>query len=87
MKYKDKICDAFEALGNELDAKYDQELNGVRDQDSINIDDIENKIMEKIDKMVESKLNSMTPVTNESDTNDQAGNENIENNGGDDNEN
>ena len=87
MKYKDKICDAFEALGNELDAKYDQELNGVRDQDSINIDEIENKIMEKIDKMVETKLNSITPATKEPELNDQADNENIENNGGDDNEN
>ena len=87
MKYKDKICDAFEAIGNELDAKYDQELNGVRDQDSINIDEIENKIMEKIDKMVETKLNSITPATNEPDNIDQAENENMENNGGDDNEN
>lgn len=86
MKYKDKICDAFEALGNELDAKYDQETNGVRDLDSINIDDIENKIMEKIDKMVETKLNSMTPEPNEPDTHDQAENKNIENNGGDNNE-
>jgi len=86
MKYKDKICDAFEALGNELDAKYGQETNGVRDQDSINIDKIENKIMEKIDKMVESKLNSMTPATNEPETNGQAENENIKNNGGDNNE-
>lgn len=87
MKYKDKICDAFDALGKELDAKYDQELNGVRDQDSINIDEIENKIMEKIDKMVETKLNSMTPATNEPDNVDQAENTNIENNGGDNNEN
>ena len=86
MKYKDKICDALEALGNELDAKYDQELNGVRDQDSINIDDIENKIMEKIDKMVEIKLNSMTPAINEPESIDQADNDNIENNGGDNNE-
>ena len=87
MKYKDKICDAFEALGNELDAKYDQEINGVRDQDSISIDEIENKIMEKIDKMVETKLNSITPATNEPESIDQVGNDNIENNGGDDNEN
>ena len=86
MKYKDKICDAFEALGNELDAKYDLEFNKIRDQDSINIDEIENKIMEKIDKMVETKLNSMTPASNELETNDQAKNENIKNNGGDNNE-
>lgn len=85
MKYKDKICDAFEALGNELDAKCDQEINGVRDQDSINIDKIENNIMEKIDTMIENKLNSMTPAPNEPDTNDQVEN-NIENNGGDNNE-
>ncbi len=86
MKYKDKICDEFEALGNELNAKYDQETSGDSDQDSINIDEIENKIMEKIDKMVESKLNSMTPATNEPESNDQAENKNIENNGGDNNE-
>ena len=86
MKYKDKICDAFEVLNNELDAKCDQETNGVRDQDSIDIDEIENKIMEKIDKMVESKLNSMTPATNEPEINDQAENKNIENNGGYNNE-
>lgn len=87
MKYKDKICDAFETLNNEIDAKYDQEINEVRDQDSINIDKIENKIMEKIDNMIETKLNSMTPANNEPDIDGQVVNENIENNGGDNNEN
>ena len=61
MKYKDKICDAFDNLNKELDSQYAQ-ADGVEDNDSININDIEDKIMDKIEKMIESKL---TPASSD----------------------
>ena len=80
MKYKDKICDAFEKLNQELDAKYAQS-DGVEDNESININDIEDKIMDKIEKMIESKL---TPAS--SDNPPETPQDDLNENGGDNNE-
>lgn len=61
MKNKDKICDAFDALNQEMDAKLtnDSGANANFDQDSIDIDAIENSIMDKIEKMIDNKLGSL----------------------------
>lgn len=80
MKYKDKICDAFDNLNKEFDAQYAQS-DGVEDNDSININDIEDKIMDKIEKMIESKLtpapSSDNPPENpQDDPNENGGNNN-----------
>lgn len=81
MKYKDKICDAFDNLNKELDAQYAQS-DGVEDNDSININDIEDKIMDKIEQMIESKL---TPAPSSDKPPENPQNEQNEN-GGDNNE-
>ncbi len=60
MKHLDKAGDAFDALNKEMDAKLTESV----DQDKINIDDIENKIMDKLESMIEAKLNS-SPATND----------------------
>ena len=80
MKYKDKICDAFDNLIQELDAKYAQ-ADGVEDNDSININDIEDKIMDKIEKMIETKLTpapSDNPPENPQDEPNENGGDNNE---------
>lgn len=61
MKNKDKICDALDALNAELDAKLtnDSGANANIDQDSLDIDKIENNIMDKLEKMIDSKLGSL----------------------------
>lgn len=61
MKNKDKICDAFDNLNKELDAKLtnDSGASANLDQDSIDIDAIENSIMDKIEKMIDNKLGSL----------------------------
>lgn len=60
MKHLDKAGDAFDVLNKEMDAK----LSETKDQDAINIDDIENKIMDKLESMIEAKLNS-SPANDE----------------------
>ena len=60
MKHLDKAGDAFDALNKEMDAKLTENV----DQDKINIDDIENKIMDKLESMIEAKLNS-SPANND----------------------
>ena len=64
MKNKDKICEAFDNLNKELDAKLTPNEGVNSDQDSINIDKIENNIMDKLEKMIDSKLNTLN-ATNE----------------------
>ena len=61
MKNKDKICEAFDALSKEIDAKLtnDSGANANFDQESIDIDAIENSIMDKIEKMIDNKLGSL----------------------------
>lgn len=86
MKHVDKVCDAFDALNKEMDVKYDHADGLSNDQDSINIDEIENKIMDKLEKLIENKLGSNSSEPNEPETNDQAENTNLKNNGGDNNE-
>lgn len=72
MKNKDKICEAFDALSKEMDAKLvDNPESTVRDQDSIDIDAIENSIMDKIEKMIETKLSTLN-VTNDVEPIEQA---------------
>lgn len=72
MKNKDKICEAFEALSKEMDAKLTptNESKSI-DEESIDIDAIENSIMDKIEKMIETKLSTLT-VTNEDEPIEQA---------------
>lgn len=71
MKNKDKICEAFDALSKEMDAKLTDDTESItRDQDSIDIDAIENSIMDKIEKMIETKLSTLT-VTNEDESIEQ----------------
>lgn len=61
MKNKDKICDAFDNLNKELDAKLTNEsgANANLDEDSLDIDKIENNIMDKLEKMIDNKLGSL----------------------------
>ncbi len=60
MKHLDNAGDAFDALNKEMDAK----LTETVDQDKVNIDEIENKIMDKLESMIEAKLNS-SPASND----------------------
>ena len=84
MKNKDKICEAFDALSKEMDAKLTDNTESIaRDQDSIDIDAIENSIMDKIEKMIETKLSTLT-VTKEVEPIEQA--QDIENKGDENNE-
>ena len=64
MKNKDKICEAFDSLNKELDAKLTPNESANLDQDSIDIDKIENNIMDKLEKMIDSKLSTLN-ATNE----------------------
>lgn len=64
MKNKDKICEAFDNLNKELDAKLTPNEGANIDQDSIDIDKIENSIMDKLEKMIDSKLSALN-ATNE----------------------
>ena len=52
MKNRDKFCDEFDKLNRELDGNDD-----MSDVDSINIEEIENSIMNKLDSMIDDKLN------------------------------
>lgn len=52
MKYRDKFCEAFDEINRELDDNDD-----MSDSDSINIEEIENSIMNKLDSMIDDKLN------------------------------
>lgn len=71
MKHLDKAGDAFDALNKEMDAKLTENI----DQDKLNIDDIENKIMDKLESMIEAKLNS-SPATNDDTDGDETSDEN-----------
>lgn len=79
MKNKDKICDAFEALSREIDAKLTPNEGANVDQESIDIDAIENSIMDKIEKMIDSKLSTLNvtnedePIINEAQDNENKG--------------
>ena len=79
MKNKDKICDAFEALSCEIDAKLTPNEGANVDQESIDIDAIENSIMDKIEKMIDSKLSTLNvtnedePIINEAQDNENKG--------------
>lgn len=90
MKNKDKICDAFDALNKELDAKLtnDSGASANLDQESIDIDVIENSIMDKIEKMIDNKLGSLAIdnktnedelITNEAQDNENKGDDTNEN--------
>lgn len=52
MKNRDAFCDEFDKLNHELDGNDD-----TSDIDSKNIEEIENNIMNKLDSMIDAKLN------------------------------
>lgn len=76
MKNKDKICEAFDNLNKELDVKLTPNEGANVDQDSIDIDKIENNIMDKLEKMIDSKLSTLNATNEDESINEAQDNEN-----------